>query len=153
MARIQQKLWKTISNATYNPRLKIWNKVKKSSKIGQDFGIYFCILFDCYCHNLIFGRETGYYAMFPPTFNIFLIFANFLRCLKLVFTILYQIVIFSLQDSPSETIKNVFYFIEKVIFVLEIFKFLQFSPFLSTLSRFKRTNGSEVIYDVMNWLA
>ena len=28
-----------------------------------------------------------------------------------------------------------------------------FFPFLSTLSRFKRANGSGIIYDVMNWLA
>ena len=27
----------------------IWNKVQESSKI------YFCIIFDCYCQNLIFG--------------------------------------------------------------------------------------------------
>ena len=56
-------------------------------------------------------------------------------------------------DSPSKTIKNVFYFIEKALFVLEIFKFLLFSPLLSTLSRFKRTNVSGIIYDVMNKFA
>ena len=33
---------------------------------------------------------------------------------------------FSLNDSPSKTMKNVFYFIEKALFVLEIFKFLYF---------------------------
>ena len=27
------------------------------------------------------------------------------------------------------------------------------TPFLSTLSRFKRTNGSGIIYDVINWFA
>ena len=46
--------------------------------------------------------------------------------------------------------KNDFYFIEKALFVLEIFKFLKFFPFLSSLSTFKMTSG--IIYDVMNWL-
>ena len=36
----------------------------------------------------------------------------------------YQIFIFSPNDSSSTTIKNVFYFIEKALSVLEIFKFL-----------------------------
>ena len=45
----------------------------------------------------------------------------------------------------------VFYFIEKAIFVLEIFKFLYFFPFIFTPSRFKKTTGSGLIY-VMNWL-
>ena len=31
--------------------------------------------------------------------------------------------------------------------------FSWFFPFLSKLSRFKRTNGSGIIYDVMNWFA
>ena len=39
----------------------------------------------------------------------------------------------------------------------KLFSFSRYSnfcifPFLSTLSRFKRRNGSEIIYDVMNWL-
>ena len=36
----------------------------------------------------------------------------------------YQIIIFSRNDRPLKTMKNVFYFIKKVLFVLEIFKFL-----------------------------
>ena len=40
----------------------------------------------------------------------------------------YQIFIFSPSDSPSETIKNDFYFIEKA--------FLKFFPLLSIVSRF-----------------
>ena len=39
-------------------------------------------------------------------------------------TIFYQIFIFSPNDSHSKTIKNVFYFIEKALFVLETFIFL-----------------------------
>ena len=44
--------------------------------------------------------------------------------LKLLLAIFYQIFIFSPNDSPLKTMKNVFYFIEKALFVLEIFRFL-----------------------------
>ena len=44
--------------------------------------------------------------------------------LKLVFTIVFQIFIFSPNDNPSKIIKNDFYFIEKALFVFEIFKVL-----------------------------
>ena len=63
--------------------------------------------------------------------------------LKLVSAIFYQIFIFSPNDSPL-TMKYVFYFIWNALFVLEIFKFLWFFPFLSKLSRFKRTNGNGI---------
>ena len=49
------------------------------------------------------------------------------RCydlLKLVSAIFYQFFIFSPNDSPSKTMKNVLYFILKALFILEIFKFL-----------------------------
>ena len=65
-----------------------------------------------------------------------------------------SIFIFTPNDRPLKTMKNVFYFIEKDLFILKIFKFFWFFPFLSTLSRFKRANGSRIIiYDVMKWLA
>ena len=48
--------------------------------------------------------------------------------LKLVSAIFYQIFIFSLNDSPLKTMKNVFYFLSKALFVLEIFRFLRFFP-------------------------
>ena len=71
---------------------------------------------------------------------------------KLVSAIFY-IFIFSQNDSPYKTMKNVFLFhLKSFFFVLEIFKFL-FFPFLSTFSRLKKSNGSGIIYDVMNWLA
>ena len=44
--------------------------------------------------------------------------------LKLAPAIFYQILIFSPNDSPLETMRNVFYFIQKALFVLKIFKFL-----------------------------
>ena len=43
--------------------------------------------------------------------------------LKLVSAIFYQLFTFSPNDTLSKTIKNVFNFIEKVPFVLEILKF------------------------------
>ena len=49
---------------------------------------------------------------------------NWNLVLKLVSAIFYQIFIFSPNDSPLKTIKNVFYFVKKALFVLEIFKFL-----------------------------
>ena len=56
--------------------------------------------------------------------------------------IFYQVFIFS---------PNVFYFIETAPFILGIFKFLYFLLFLSTLSKFKRTNDSGIWCH--NWLA
>ena len=44
--------------------------------------------------------------------------------LKLVSAIFHQISIFSSNERPSKTMKNVFYFIKKALFVLEIFKSL-----------------------------
>ena len=44
--------------------------------------------------------------------------------LKLVSAIFYQIFNFTSNDRPSKTLKNVFYFIEKALFVLEILTFL-----------------------------
>ena len=72
--------------------------------------------------------------------------------LKLLSTIFYQIFVFSPNDG--------FKIYEKCLLLhlkssfrspdIQIFAFL---TFLSTLSRLKRTNGSGIIYDVMNWLA
>ena len=44
--------------------------------------------------------------------------------LKLVSAIFYQISIFQSNDRSSKSMKNVFYFIEKALSVLEIFKSL-----------------------------
>ena len=44
-------------------------------------------------------------------------------------------VYFSLNNSPSKTVKNVFYFIQKALFILKIFKFLYFHlPLFFSLS-------------------
>ena len=39
---------------------------------------------------------------------------------------------FSPNDTPSKTMKNVFYFIKKALFILKIFKFLYFNKNLTT---------------------
>ena len=44
--------------------------------------------------------------------------------LKLMSATFCQVFVSSSNDRPSKTMKNVFYFIEKALFVLEIFKFL-----------------------------
>ena len=46
-----------------NPGQNIWHKVKKSSKIEQDFKDLlsnFACFFDSYCQSLISGRKTGH---------------------------------------------------------------------------------------------
>ena len=52
----------------YNLEQNIWNKVKKAS-------------ISAFAHFLtaISGGENGHYAMYPPKFEIFLTFPNFLR--------------------------------------------------------------------------
>ena len=51
--------------------------------------------------------------------------------LKLVSAAFYQIFIFSSSERHSKTMKNIFYFILKALFVLEIFKLFKifFLPF------------------------
>ena len=80
-------------------------------------------------------------------------FSNTFILLKILNACVRYFLFFSANDSSSKTMKNIFYFIYKTLFVLKIFNFLKFFPFLSALSRFKRTNESRIIYDVMNWLA
>ena len=48
------------------------------------------------------------------------------QTLKLVSAIFIQIFNFSPNDSLSKTMKNIFYFIQKALSVLEIFRFLYF---------------------------
>ena len=77
---------------------------------------------------------------------------NRLSILKLVSTIFYQNFFFH-QMTAFQKLWKIFYIFSKKLFLLKTFKFLWFFPFLSTLSRFKRKNGSGIIYDVMNWFA
>ena len=73
--------------------------------------------------------------------------------LKLVSAIFYQIFIFSPNDSPLKTVKNIFFISSKKLFSFSRYSNLWFFTFPSTLSRFKRKNRSGIIYDVMIWLA
>ena len=57
-------------------------------------------------------------------------------------------IFFSPNDSHSKTMKNAFYFILKALFVLKTSK--DRHSFLSTLSRFKRTNGVKSF--MMSWI-
>ena len=72
--------------------------------------------------------------------------------LKLVSAVFYQVFTFSPNDSPSKTIKNVFLFHLKSPFCSRDIQIFVIFP-LSTLSNLKKTNGSGIIYDAMNWLA
>ena len=64
--------------------------------------------------------------------------------------IFYQTFIFSLNDSPSKTVKNVFYLIWKVLFVLEIFTFLYFFPSFPHIPDSKWQ--MEVEWFMMSWI-
>ena len=60
---------------------------------------------------------------------------------------------FSSNDSPSKTMKNVFYFIWKALFVLEIFKFLYFPSFFPVNHCFRGWSKKNLkIYDTINCL-
>ena len=73
--------------------------------------------------------------------------------LKLGSTTFCQMFIFSPNNCFSKTMKNVFNFIEKTVFILQDIKIFVIFSFFSTLFRFKRKNGSGIIHDDMNWLA
>ena len=53
----------------YNPGLCILKRIEISIKFirtGQEkFDIYNCVVFNCYYHSLIFGRETEHWIMSP----------------------------------------------------------------------------------------
>ena len=71
--------------------------------------------------------------------------------LRLVSAIFYKIFVFPPNDSPSKTMESVLFHQKSSFCSSDIQTFVIF-PFLSTLSRYKRANGSGIICDVMNWL-
>ena len=73
--------------------------------------------------------------------------------LKLVSAIFYQIFIFFTKWLPFKNFEECFLFHLKSSFYSRDIHFLVIFPFLSKLFRFKRTNASGIIYDIMNWLA
>ena len=77
------------------------------------------------------AEEASFFSYFPFTFFQLpylehdLMITSLVRLnLKLVTAIFYQIFFFPPNDSPSKTMKSVFYFIKKAFSVLEIFKLL-----------------------------
>ena len=59
----------------------------------------------------IFGKGEYKKKIFPTFYEVGCLFANEFTDLKLVSAIFYENFIFPLNDSPSKTMKNVFYFI------------------------------------------
>ena len=79
--------------------------------LWKELSIHFCHV---YRHSMIKEPETACFSWVR------------LGVLKLVCLLFSSNFYFSPNDSPSETMKNAFYFIWKALFVLEIFKFLYF---------------------------
>ena len=71
--------------------------------------------------------------------------------LKFVSALFYQIFISLPNDSPSKPMKSFLFHMKSSFCSRDIQIFVIFS--LSILPTFKRTNGSGIIYDVINWLA
>ena len=91
-----------------------WRCPRRKPKV-LDFWIHWLIYFNmiylqCIDRNVHFDYQYDYQFLFS-------------KPLKRVSTIFYQIFIFSSSDRPLKTMKNVFYFILKALFVLEIFRF------------------------------
>ena len=71
---------------------------------------------------------------------------DFKACVHYVLTNFY----FSLKDSPSKAMKNVFYFIEKALFALKIFTFPFFFSLSATALAWSKINLQ--VYDVISCL-
>ena len=108
---------------------KTWNWLFSFSAIFHLIGVSVSLTFD---RNACGGRRI------------------FKRNLKLASTSFYQIFVFPTIDNPSKTMKRVFYFIKKALFVPRYSNFCNFS-FHFTLSRYNRTNRSGIICDV-SWI-
>ena len=79
----------------------------KANKNKQGEGVLACV-------NVRF-LKSRYSPVFPIDYN---------SSMKLVSAIFNQIFVFPPNDSPSKTMKTVFYFIKKARFILKIFTFL-----------------------------
>ena len=103
---------------------------------------YFLCIYKMYLHYVVFAFGLNIDHKF---FNLSV------AVLKLVSAIFYQFFIFSPNDSPSDSMKNVLFQL-KSSFRSRDFKFLWFFPSFP-LSRFKRMKECGIIYDVINCLA
>ena len=68
---------------------------------------------------------------------------KFLKCSVFFKANFYQIFVFPPNDSPSKTIKSVFYFIKKALFV---FKYSKFCNFFPSFPHFPDTNGQNNLW-------
>ena len=95
---------------------------------GRWFAV--CALFFCTCPHIVFCSYLYLLSLFFSVHTYVSLCAKslefvFLFSLKLASAI-YEIFNFSANDSPSKIMKSAFYFIEKALFILEIFEFLYF---------------------------
>ena len=104
---------------------------------------YFLCIYKMYLHYVVFAFGLNIDHKF---FNLSV------AVLKLVSAIFYQFFIFSPNDSPSDSMKNVF-ISSKKFFSFSRFQIFVIFSVLSTLSRFKRMKECGIIYDVINCLA
>ena len=72
--------------------------------------------------------------------------------LKLVSAIFYQIFIFFTKWQPLKNYEKCFLFHLKISFCSQDIKFFVIFSLPFCTSRYKRTNGCGIIYNVMNWL-
>ena len=95
---------------------------------GQWFAV--CALFFCTCPRIVF---CSYLYLLSLFFSVHTYVSLCGKSLEFVFSFslklvsaIYEIFTFSANDIPSKIMKSAFYFIEKALFVLEIFEFLYF---------------------------
>ena len=57
----------TIPHKTFGTKIfryKEWNEdIQQNWRAHENFGIYFCVYFDCFYQGQFFERETGHYVM------------------------------------------------------------------------------------------
>ena len=104
-----------------------WQKIKMGRKTYEN------LFFFSWGYVLNHHHAIGYHSCFYSCcyYNSYTLKLKKIKLtVKACVRCFYQIFIFWPKDSPSKTMKNTFYFIEKTLFVLEIFNFLYFCPSL-----------------------
>ena len=132
------------------PKLIIWYE-------NEDFSRYLyssaCVMLFCLMCRYCFCINTHISHSFKKIFKRAICFYCYCFCccysLKLVSAIFYLFT----KWQPFKNYKKCFLFNLKSSFCSRDIQIFVFFPFLSTLFRFKRTNESGKIHNVMNWLA
>ena len=76
-ARLQRKNYFFRQSST---KCLVRNREIQQNLTGiQECNISFCAFFGSYCQRLLFRRTTGRWVASPPTFDLFIVFPNFLR--------------------------------------------------------------------------